>query len=97
MAVLSVAGVFTTCGAPKRLGSSPDVIHAPRELLTSACIVAEIQNMCNQKMKRALKSAYYAQRNAINVKPAIQFHQRCWLSKLKHQLTLEKRHNTIAP
>ena len=52
MAVLSVAGVVSTRGAPKKLGSSPDITHALRELLTSAYIVAEIQNMCNEKQIR---------------------------------------------
>ena len=33
----------------KRLGSSPDVTHALRELLTSTYIVTIIQNMCNKK------------------------------------------------
>ena len=50
MAVLRVAGVSSTCGAPKKLGSSPDVTHAHRELLTSANIVANKQNMRNEKV-----------------------------------------------
>ena len=52
MAVLSVAGVTITCGAPKKLGSSPDVTHALREFLTSTCIVADIQNLRNKKVNQ---------------------------------------------
>ena len=54
MAVLSVAGVSPPAAHLKRLGSSPDVTHAPRELLTSTNIVADIYNLCNKKVNQAM-------------------------------------------
>ena len=89
MAVLSVAGVVSTRGAPKKLGSSPDITHALRELLTSAYIVAEIQNMCNEKQIRLRISIFsitqhkkceYRQNNSAISVIAL-FHPTCYRRK----------------